>query len=288
MTSSTSSLVITQSTLPEANEPLLLNVSNTVLHVTPEEFDNLCLYNSDLRLELTKDGELIVMAPTGFDTGEKNLSLALQVGIWSERTKLGRAVDSSTLYDFTSIGGGKLSPDVSWVTESRLVGVETSKFIAVVPDFVIELRSPSDNLQPLQKKMLEYQRLGVRLGLLINPQKQQVEIYRLGKPVELLDAPRSINCDEVLPGFTLDLVRAGIWQGSKEQEPANYVVPTAEQIAEDKVLRETVLRLLNRKLGKLTPQNKARVEALAADRLQDIVDALLDFASQEDLENWLL
>nr|WP_299492550.1 Uma2 family endonuclease [Acaryochloris sp. IP29b_bin.137] len=161
-------------------QPLLLNVSNASLTVTPEQFDRLCLDNPDLRLELTAERKLIVMAPTGGDSSEKNFDLALEVGIWNRQTGLGRAFDSSCGYDFTAFAGGKLSPDVSWIERSRLEGVEITGFIPIVPDFVIELRSTTDRLKPLQEKMQEYQRLGVKLGLLINPKSKQVEIYRPG------------------------------------------------------------------------------------------------------------
>jgi Uma2 family endonuclease len=186
-------------------EPLLLNVSNTVLHITPEEFDSLCLDNPDLRLELTKDKELIIMPPTGGESGKRNSELIFQVTAWNKQTKLGEVFDSSTGYNFIPIGGGRMSPDVSWIEKSRLDGVDITGFIPIVPDFIIELRSATDKLKPLQNKMLEYQRLTVKLGLLINPQDQQVEIYRLGQNVEILDSPTSINCDLVMPGFNLDL-----------------------------------------------------------------------------------
>ncbi|MGL6339726.1 MAG: Uma2 family endonuclease [Waterburya sp.] len=187
------------------NWPLLLNVSNTTLHVTPEEFDSLCIDNPDLRLELTKDKELIVMPPTGGESGERNGELFGQVWNWNKKTKLGRAFDSSTGYDFVPIGGGKMSPDVSWIEKSRLEGINIEKFIPVVPDFVIELRSATDRLKKLQEKMLEYQRLEVKLGLLINPQDKQVEIYQLGRNTEILNSPITVNCDWLMPKFNLDL-----------------------------------------------------------------------------------
>jgi Uma2 family endonuclease len=186
-------------------QPLLLNVSNTVLHVSASEFDSLCLDNPDLRLELSKDQELIVMSPTGGESGEKNGDLIFQVIAWNRQTKLGRVFDSSTGYDFIPIGGGKMSPDVSWIDSSRLDGIDITGFIPVVPDFVIELRSQSDRLGILQSKMLEYQRLGVKLGLLINPQDKQVEVYRLHQQTEILDSPSAINCQPLMPGFNLDL-----------------------------------------------------------------------------------
>ena len=199
--------------LPEPEyHPLFLdvsNVSNGGLRVTSEDFDQLCLDNPDLRLELTKEGELIVMAPAGGESSERNFDLALEVGIWNRQSGLGRSFDSSCGYDFTAVGGGKLSPDVSWIEKSRLEGVNIEGFIPIVPDFVIELRSRTDNLKPLQEKMQEYRRLGVRLGLLINPQQKQVELYRPDPEVEVLNSPEAIDCSEVMPGFILSI--SGIW-----------------------------------------------------------------------------
>jgi Uma2 family endonuclease len=188
-------------------KPLLLDVSNTTLTVTPEQFDLLCIDNPDLRLELTPSRELIVMAPAGGESGEKNGDLFLDVGIWNRQTNLGRSFDSSTGYDFIALGGGKLSPDVSWIEKSRLEGVNIVGFIPVVPDFVIELRSATDNLKPLQKKMIEYQRLGVRLALLVDPKNKQVEIYRQGQEPEILASPTEIDCSEVMPSFVLSMSR---------------------------------------------------------------------------------
>jgi Uma2 family endonuclease len=197
-------------TVPKSSvDALLLNVSHAKLTVTPEHFDQLCIDNPDLRLELTKDGELIVMAPVGGESGERNLDLAIDVGIWNRQSNLGRTFDSSTGYDFTPLGGGKLSPDVSWIEKSRLEGVEIVGFIPVVPDFVIELRSATDNLKPLQEKMQEYRRLGVRLGLLINPKNKQIEVYRPGQEVVVLESPSSVDCGDVMPGFVLSMSR--IW-----------------------------------------------------------------------------
>jgi Uma2 family endonuclease len=186
-------------------EPLLLNVSNTVLHVSASEFDSLCLDNPDLRLELTKDNELIVMSPTGGESGKRNSELIFQVIAWNKQTLLGEVFDSSTGYDFIAISGGKMSPDVSWIKKSRLESVDVKGFIPIVPDFVIELRSATDRLNILQAKMLEYQRLGVQLALLINPQNKQVEVYRLHEETEVLDSPTEIDCNWLMPDFSLDL-----------------------------------------------------------------------------------
>jgi Uma2 family endonuclease len=203
---------MTTATAPKTSvdtQPLLLDVRNTTLTVTPEQFDLLCIDNPDLRLELTPNRELIIMAPAGGESSKKNHNLSGQLFVWNEKNELGEAFDSSGGYDFTALGGGKPSPDVSWVEKSRLEGVNIIGFIPVVPDFVIELRSATDNLKPTQEKMREYQRVGVKLGLLINPKNKQVEIYRPGQEPEVLESPASIDCNEVMPGFVLSMNK--IW-----------------------------------------------------------------------------
>ena len=201
---------MTIATTPAVNTPpLLLDVSNTTLTVTPAQFDRLCIDNPDLRLELTPNRELIVMAPTGGESGERNGDLFGQVWYWNRQTNLGRSFDSSTGYDFTAFGGGKLSPDASWIEKSRLEGVNIVGFIPVIPDFALELRSATDSLSGTQTKMRAYQRLGVRLGLLVNPQAKKVEVYTQGRELEILESPGSIDCSEVMPGFILSMER--IW-----------------------------------------------------------------------------
>jgi Uma2 family endonuclease len=200
---------MTIATSPVNIQPLLLDVSTTTLTVTPEQFVSLCLKNPDLRLELTPNRELIVMVPTLPISGKRNGDLSGQVWYWNRQTKLGEAFDSSTGYDFSAVEGGMPSPDSSWIEKSRLEGVSLEKFLSIAPDFVIELRSSSDNLKPTQEKMLVYQQVGVRMGLLIDPQKKRVEIYRPGQELEILEAPSSIDCNEVMPRFILDMSR--IW-----------------------------------------------------------------------------
>jgi Uma2 family endonuclease len=190
---------------PETQTPISLNISDIRLQVTPEQFDRLCQLNPDLRLEINRDGELIVMPPTGGDTGERNSNLNADIVIWNRQTALGRVFDSSTGYNFSAFGGKNPSPDVSWVERSRLEGVDTSGLIPIVPDFVIELRSKTDSIKDVRAKMEEYRRVGVRLGWLLDPQKQQVEIYRPGQDVEILADPKTLSGEDVLPGFVLDM-----------------------------------------------------------------------------------
>jgi len=145
------------------------------------------------------------MPPTGWDTGERNLDIEGQLWMWNRQTQLGTAFNSST--GFTLPNGAIRSPDAAWVKRERMEAIkpDPGKFLPLAPDFVVELRSPSDNLKLLQQKMQEYLDNGVRLGWLINPQDQSVEIYRPSQAVEVLESPTRLSGEDVLPGFTLDL-----------------------------------------------------------------------------------
>jgi Uma2 family endonuclease len=180
---------------------IALDVS--LMQLTDEQFYQLCAANPDLRIEINGDGELVIMPPAFGDTGERNFDLVVQLGIWNRQAKLGRAFDSSTGYILAD--GSKPSPDVSWIESSRLIGISLNQFIPIAPDFVIELRSSSDRLPPLQRKMQSYLTNGVRLGWLINPQDRQVEIYRSGKEIEIQTSPITLDGEDVLPEFKLDL-----------------------------------------------------------------------------------
>lgn len=185
-------------------KPFLLDIQSITLRLTHEEFEKLCFDNPELRLELMANGELIVMAPAGWESSEKNGDLFGEVWTWNRQTKIGRAFDSSG--GFTLLNGAVRSPDVTWIEKSKLVDIPAGvKFPEVVPDFVIELRSDTDRMPKLREKMEEYRASGVRLGWLIDPQKQQVEIYRLGRDVEVLEAPTTLSGEDVLPGFVLNL-----------------------------------------------------------------------------------
>ncbi len=184
--------------------PLLVDISHITLRLTHQEFEQLCQDNPKMRFELTATGELVIMAPAGWESSERNSDLTTQLGNWNRQAKLGKVFDSSG--GFTLPSGAVLSPDVTWIEKSKFANVSVKiAFPAIVPDFVIELRSMTDSLKTLQDRMLEYQANGVRLGWLINPQQQQVEIYRLGQPVEVLQSPHSLEGEDVLPEFILDL-----------------------------------------------------------------------------------
>ncbi|MBO1350122.1 MAG: Uma2 family endonuclease [Hormoscilla sp. GUM202] len=179
--------------------------------VTQEQFQILAAANRDLRLERNATGELIIMPPTGGNTGKRNIDLSFQIQAWNRQTGLGVAFDSSTAFRLPN--SADRSPDVSWVTKERwqqLTPEERETFPPLCPDFVIELRSRTDSMKSLRDKMQEYLDNGIRLGWLIDPKNQVVEIYRRercakNRTVEVLTAPTSLSGEDVLPGFLLDL-----------------------------------------------------------------------------------
>jgi Uma2 family endonuclease len=182
----------------------------STLKLTDEQFYQLCVTNPEQPLELTAQGVLIVMSPVGGDSGRREIRLGGQLLNWNDNTELGEVFSSSTIFKLPS--GSQRSPDAAWVESSRWVGLtpkEQERFPPIAPDFVIELRSRTDSLTELQAKMQEYIANGVRLGWLVNPQDQQVEIYRIDRSVELLQSPSTVSGEDVLPGFVLNLAK--IW-----------------------------------------------------------------------------
>jgi len=178
----------------------------SLIEMTDEQFFQLCQNNRELRFERNANGELIIMPPTGGETGNKNARITQQVMNWSDVDGTGIAFDSSTCFKLPN--GADRSPDASWVKLERwnaLTDEEKQKFPPICPDFVIELLSPSDSLKTTQEKMKEYINNGVRLGILINRKSCQVKIYRPGKEVEVLDSPATVSGEDVLKGFVLNL-----------------------------------------------------------------------------------
>ena len=185
---------------------LILNLLPTI-ELTDDQFFQLCQHNRDLRLERTAEGELIIMPPTGWESGNRNAKLTTRLENWAEADGTGLTFDSST--GFKLPNGANRSPDASWVRRERLQALnpDPAKFLPMAPDFAVELRSASDDLKTLQKKMQEYIDNGVRLCWLIDPQNQRVEIYRPRQNVEVLQSPTSLSGEDVLPNFVLDLAQ---------------------------------------------------------------------------------
>ena len=178
----------------------------SVIDMTDDQFFQLCQNNRELRFERNANGELIIMSPAGGETGNRNGRLNQQLFNWTDADGTGIAFDSST--GFKLPNGADRSPDASWIKLERwdaLTDDEKQKFPPICPDFVIELLSPSDSLKTTQEKMKEYIDNGVRLGILINRKSRQVEIYRPGKEVEVLESPATVSGKDVLKGFVLNL-----------------------------------------------------------------------------------
>jgi Uma2 family endonuclease len=189
--------------VPEMPPPLVLRL-RPAIELSGDQLLELSSLNEDLRFELTAEGELIVMTPAGGESGRRNMRLAVQIGTWSERDGTGVAFDSSGGFILPS--GAIRSPDASWVQRSRyeaLTSEQREKFLSLCPDFVVELRSPSDALSTLQEKMAEYVENGARLGLLLDPVHKRVYVYKPGEPVRELADPEVVSADPVLPGFVL-------------------------------------------------------------------------------------
>lgn len=195
---------------PDIAQPYRLVLNVRALEMTEDRFVELCSDNGDMRIELTAEKELIIMPPAFSETGWQELELARQVGNWTMQDGTGRAYGPTA--GFTLPNGAVRAPDVSWILLSRWEAISDSErrgFAKVCPDFVIELRSESDNLREVQGKMAEYMENGVLLGLLIDPQNRRVHVYRPGQPVDILEEPTGVSADPVLPGFVLDL--SAIW-----------------------------------------------------------------------------
>ncbi|HLP91128.1 MAG TPA: Uma2 family endonuclease [Nostocaceae cyanobacterium] len=190
-------------------DTITLNVPPSV-GLTDEQFYQLCIANEFWQLEISDKGELIIMSPTGGESGIRNANLTTDINLWNRQTKLGKVFDSSTEFKLPS--GAFRCPDVAWIKLERweaLTPEQKKKFPPICPDFVLELPSESDSLGKFRQKMQEYQANGVRLAWLIDPQTPLVEIYRQDQEVEIInftfDNPPQLSGEDVLPGFVLDL-----------------------------------------------------------------------------------
>jgi Uma2 family endonuclease len=189
--------------------PLVLRLA-PVIELTDRQFFELCQLNRDIRIERTSQGDLVVIPPTGGETGKVNFKLTYLFGKWVEADDTGVGFDSST--GFTLPNGATRSPDLAWVKRSRweaLTQQEREEFPPLCPDFVVELRSRSDTFAYVQAKMQEYLDNGAQLGWLIDPIEKRVYVYRLQAPVECLNNPLTVSGDAMLPGFVLEV--GNIW-----------------------------------------------------------------------------
>jgi len=187
------------------NTPIIMQLK-PVINLTDDQYFKFCQLNQDLRIERDTQGHLIVMPPTGGESGKRNAELTADLVFWNRQTGLGIVFDSST--EFRLPLGSDRSPDASWIKLERwnaLTLKERKKFPPICPDFVVEMRSETDSLKTLQAKMQEYLENGICLGWLIDPKTKRVEIYRPACAVEVLQSPITLSGEDVLPGFVLNL-----------------------------------------------------------------------------------
>lgn len=185
--------------------PLVLEMATEDIHLSDEQFYRLCQVNQELRLERTAEGKLIIMPPTGWETGNRNSKLTQRLGNWADKDGRGLVFDSST--GFILPNGAIRSPDAAWVKRDRLEAPRPApdRFLPLCPDFAVELRSTTDDLTAVQAKMQEYLENGMQLGWLLDPYDWQVEVYRVGQAVEVLKSPTELSGESVLPEFVLKL-----------------------------------------------------------------------------------
>jgi Uma2 family endonuclease len=188
---------------------LTLNLS-PLITLSRADFIRLCAANPELKLERTAQGELVIMSPTGGETGNLNFEIAGEVYVWNRQSGRGKSFDSSTGFSLPS--GSDRSPDLAWIPIEKWEALDPSVrqgFLPLCPDFVVEILSPTDSWIQTQAKMQEYMDNGCRLGWLLDPKAKRVMIYRQGQAPELVEDPETLSGEDVLPGFTLPIRK--IW-----------------------------------------------------------------------------
>jgi len=198
-------MVISEARIESWNPALALKLAPLV-SLDDDQLFAFCQLNRDLRIERDAEGVLVLMAPAGGASSARNLEVCRQLANWAQVDGSGITFDSSA--GFILPNGAMRSPDAAWVRRERWDGLsaeQREKFVPLCPDFVVELRSPSDRLVTLQRRLRELIRNGAQLGWLIDPGRRVVQIYRAGEPVETLLVPSTISADPLLPGFLLDM-----------------------------------------------------------------------------------
>jgi Uma2 family endonuclease len=180
--------------------------------MTDEALLRFCAENDSLRIEREPNGELTVMTPAGSGSGRANANITTQLSVWADEDGRGTAFDSNA--GFRLPDGSMRAPDASWISWPRwnaLSREEQRGFAPLCPEFVIELRSPTDRLPDLQVKMGEWIRNGAELAWLVDPERQVVEVYRPGaEQADVLEGVTSVTGEGPVAGFVLELGR--IWQ----------------------------------------------------------------------------
>lgn len=205
--STRSSPKLTQVAALRELESLVLHLGPLKRRVTDDEFFEFCMLNRDWRIEMSKEGEMIIMMPTGSEGGHRNYLLTVRIGIWAEADGTGVGFDSSS--GFKLPNGAKRAPDFAWILRERWEAIpkkQRKKFAPICPDFVVELRSETDHLETVKAKMEEYLANGAQLGWLLDPLEKKVYVYRPNTRLKVLHNPTTISGEPLLKGLTLKLV----------------------------------------------------------------------------------
>lgn len=193
---------------PAISEEAIVLRGPLVAGFSDEKFFQFCQDNRDLRLERTCDHEIIFMSPAGFLSSSHSAEVIFQLSLWNKQTKSGRVGESSAAYVLPD--KATLSPDASWFSHATWAQVPVemrNKFLPVCPEFVVEVKSPTDRIPTLQAKMEQWLRNGVQLGFLLDCEAQTAWVYRPGQPAEELSGfHRTLNGEPEMPGFELDLL----------------------------------------------------------------------------------
>ncbi|HLF84564.1 MAG TPA: Uma2 family endonuclease [Blastocatellia bacterium] len=199
-------LTPTQPSTVNELEALVIHLGPLKSLMSDDEFFEFCSRNRDLRIEMTKEGEMIIMLPVGSEGGHREFNLTAEFAAWAKTDGTGIGFSSST--GFKLPNGAKRSPDLSWIRLERWNAIpkkQRKKFAPICPDFVVELRSETDKLGALKAKLKEYIENGAQLGWLIDPIEKRVHIYRPNAEVETLEHPTSLSEEPLLKGLSLNL-----------------------------------------------------------------------------------
>ena len=191
---------------PPRQDAMIIHLGPLHHKMTDDDFFKICQRNGELRIEMTKEGDMIVMMPTGGEGGHRNFNLIGEFYVWVKTDGTGVGFDSST--GFKLPNGAKRAPDLSWIRRERWEAIPKKlrkKFAPICPDFVVELRSETDDLETVKEKMEEYLENGAQLGWLIDPLEKKVHIYRPQERVKTLNRPKTLSGEPLLSGFKLNL-----------------------------------------------------------------------------------
>ena len=188
------------------SEPLVLQGA-LITGFSGDDFFEFCQANPDLRIERNPHGEIIIMTPAGFVSSAQSLEIQFQLITWYKKYKLGRVAEPSAGYNLSD--KSTLSPGASWFSLAKWNQVPAAsqrKFLPICPEFVVEVLSPTDQLDDAQAKMEQWLANGVQLGFLLNDQPETAYLYRLGQPVEVVNGfDTELSGEPVLPSFQLNL-----------------------------------------------------------------------------------